>query len=74
MKPKVGDWVILKKKRPSGWASNGGMDEFLGKRVQLTRISNHNIYFEGSGSWSFWISCIEKIDNDPVINDNYSVI
>ncbi len=87
--PKVGDWVILKSKRPEGWNSKGEMDGFLGKTVCITHVQlfgdkkNAHISFDGSNPWQFHASNIERICDEPdttldlresVVNNSYQII
>lgn len=58
----IGDHVLLPTTRPSQWNSEGSMDKYLGKSVQITNISVDRFFFEGSDHWYFKLSQIQGLD------------
>lgn len=61
---KVGDKVQLTSKRPITWNTNGKMDKFLGKTVEITKINNERFSFKNDEGWVFLIKNITKLVND----------
>lgn len=74
IKIKVGDKVLLKNRRGSGWSQCGSMDKYMGKIVTVSYIDNDgdfnieednyvkpNLCF---GKWYFCIDDIERIMYD----------
>ena len=62
---KVGDWVEITKS-DFNWASS--MDNFIGKKVQITEVFNNgwSIQFKGSGGFSWNYDQGHFIPSDPV--------
>lgn len=50
-KPKVGDWIVILQ-GSYNWASE--MDQYVGKCVQITKMSDSRARFKNDGNWS-WI-------------------
>lgn len=59
---KIGDWVVLKNKRPGTWNYGGKMDRYLGSLQRIRKIGINRVCFDGPETeiWGFLQKDIER--------------